>query len=248
VIKNRSAADNLLIFLGLRTINKKLEVFMEDVKPEGCGPGCDCGKPSGNKKAKVAICVVVLLAICGIFVYKANIAKQNVPALTETAFAAPVLNQATTKEPQDSAVKSVADTKQIGEFIDSLNTLNTAAVNQDAVFVFIPANDNEIIKKETLTAITSAEKRLKSNNINVGLYTLRSSPTKEYAAITAQLPPPGVLVMSKGKGMGAVSGEITEGKLLQAYVASSRAGGCGPSGCSPSSPGCVPAAPVGPRR
>jgi hypothetical protein len=37
---------------------------------------------------------------------------------------------------------------------------------------------------------------------------------------------PGILVMSKGRGMGAVSGEITEEKLLQAYVASSRAGGC----------------------
>jgi hypothetical protein len=44
------------------------------------------------------------------------------------------------------------------------------------------------------------------------------------------LPLPGMLVMSKGRGMGAVSGEITETKLLQAYVASSRTGGCCPAG------------------
>ena len=53
--------------------------------------------------------------------------------------------------------------------------------------------------------------------------------------------------MSKGKGVGSVSGGITEEKILQAYVASSRAGGCGPSGCGPSSSGCGPSAPVGPR-
>lgn len=206
---------------------------MENVKSEGCGPGCDCGKPSGNKKAKAVICLIVLLAICGIFVYKAKSAKQSAPAITETAFAAPLLNQATGQEP---AVKSVEDRKNIGEFIDSLASLNTVAVNQDAVFVFVPAKENEIVNKETINAIASAEQRLKSSGVSIGLYTLRSSPTKEYSSIAAQLSLPGILVMSKGKGMGAVSGEITETKLLQAYVASSRAGGCCPSGGS--APGC----------
>jgi uncharacterized protein YpmB len=223
-----------------------MEVFMEDVKSKGCGPGCDCGKPSGNKKAKVVICLIVLLAICGIFVYKVTNAKQTAQDNTKAAFAAPILNQATG---QESAVKSVEDKKNVGEVIDSLASLNKLAMNQDAVFVFIPANGNETISKETLNAIASSEQKLKSSNIRIGLYTLQFSPSKEYADIAAQLPPPSILVMSKGKGMGTVSGEITETKLLQAYVASSRAGGCGPSSsCGPSTPGCSPAAPVGPRR
>jgi hypothetical protein len=200
---------------------------MEDVKSEGCGPGCDCGKPSGNKKAKVAICLIVLLAVCGIFVYKATSAKQRAPAITETAFAAPIANQANVQEP---AVKSVEGKKKVGEFIVSLASLNKVAINQDAVFVFVPANVNETVSKETIDAIASAEQKLKSNGINIGLYTLQFSPSKEYASIAAQLTLPGILVMSKGRGMGAVSGEITETKLLQAYVASSRTGGCCPSG------------------
>jgi len=200
---------------------------MENVKSEGCGPGCDCGKPSGNKKAKVAICLIVLLAVCGIFVYKAKSAKQNTPAITETAFAAPIVNKANRQEP---VVKSVEGRKNVGEFIDSLASLNKVAINQDAVFVFVPANENETISKETINAIAAAEQKLKSNGIHIGLYTLQFSPSKEYASIAAQLPLPGMLVMSKGKGMGAVSGEITETKLLQAYVASSRAGGCCPAG------------------
>jgi hypothetical protein len=220
---------------------------MEDVKLEGCGPGCDCGKPSGNKKAKITICLIVLLAVCGIFVYKANSAKKNAPAITETAFAAPIVNEVNVQEP---AVKSVEEKKTVGEFIDSLATLNKVAINQDAVFVFIPIKGNDTVNKGITDAIASAEQKLKSNGVRIGLYTLQSS-SPEYANIAAQLPPPGMLVMSKGKGMGGVSGEITETKLLQAYVASSRAGGCGPSSsCGPSTPGCGPSAPakgLGPR-
>ena len=94
---------------------------MEDVKSEGCGPGCDCGKPSGNKKAKVVICLIVLLTICGIFVYKATIAKQTAQDDTKAAFAAPILNQATGQEP---AAIAVGDSKKVGEFLDSLSSLN----------------------------------------------------------------------------------------------------------------------------
>jgi hypothetical protein len=218
---------------------------MENVKSEGCGPGCDCGKPSGNTKAKAVVCIIVLLAVCGILVYKAMSAKQRAPAITETAFAAPILNQANGQEP---AVKSVGDQKKVGEFIDSLASLNKVAINQDAVFVFIPAKGNDIVSKEITDAIASAEQKIKSKGVSLGLYTLQSS-SPEYANIAAQLPPPGMLVMSKGKGMGGVSGEITETKLLQAYVASSRAGGgCCPSGGGGSA-GCGPSAPaLGPRR
>ena len=217
------------------------------MKSENCSPGCDCGKPSGNKKLKAVICIIVLLAVCGIFVYKAKSAKQAAPANTATAFAIPLVNEV---NEQKLAAKSVENKKRVGEFIDSLASLNKLAINQDAVFVFIPANGNEIVKKEVLDAIASAEQKLKSSNIRIGLYTLQFSPSKEYASIAAQLPLPGMLVMSKGRGMGSVSGEITETKLLQAYVTSSRAGGCGPSSsCGPSTPGCGPTAPApGPRK
>jgi hypothetical protein len=217
---------------------------MENVKSEGCKPGCDCVKPSGNKKAKTVVCLIVLLAICGIFVYKAKSAKQSPQDNAKTAFTAPIINQPDGQQPP---VKSAEGTKKIGELLDSIASLNKVAVNQDAVFVFVPANENETISKETINAIASAEQKLKSSNIRLGLYTLRFSPSKEYAGIASQLTLPGILVMSKGRGTGTVSGEITETKLLQAYVASSRAGGCCPSGGGTA--GCSPSAPApGPRK
>jgi hypothetical protein len=211
---------------------------MKKTKSENCGPGCDCSKPSRNTKAKAVVCLIVLLAIGGIFVYKAKSAKQITPANTETAFAAPVANEVNEQKPavptidkQEPVVKPVEEKKRVGEFLDSLASLNKVAVNQDAVFVFVPAMGEETVSKETMDVIVSAEQKLKSSGVRIGLYTLRfSSPSIEYANIAAQLTLPSILVMSKGRGMGAVSGEITETKLLQAYVASSRAGGCCPSG------------------
>jgi hypothetical protein len=221
---------------------------MKKMKSENCGPGCDCGKPSGNKKLKAVICIIVLLAVGSIFAYKAKNTKQVAPVNTATAFAAPVANDVNEQktavqaiDKQEPVVKPIEEKKRVGEFLDSLASLNKTAVNQDTVFVFIPAKGNNTVGKETTDAIASAGQILKSSGIRIGLYTLQPG-SPEYANIAAQLSLPGMLVMSKGRGMGAVSGGITETKLLQAYVASSRAGGCCPSGSG--SPGCAPSAPA----
>ncbi len=218
------------------------------MKLTNCGPGCDCGKPSGNTKAKAVVCLIVLLAVCGIFVYKAKTAKQTAPVNTATVFAAPVAREINEQKPavstidkQEPVVKAVEEKKTVGQFLDSLASLNKVAVNQDAVFVFVPAKENDIVGKETIDAIASAEQKIKSTGVQISLYTLLSS-SPEYANLAAQLTLPGMLVMSKGRGMGAVSGEITETKILQAYVASSRAGGCCPSGSG--SAGCAPSSPA----
>lgn len=219
---------------------------------ENCGPGCDCGKPSGNTKVKAVVCLIVLVAIGSIFAYKAMNEEQASPVVTATAFAAPaaiggseqkpgaaakaVEGKETTASPVDeqkASVNAVEEKKTVGESLDSLAALNTVAVNQDAVFVFLPASGSDLVSKETTDAIASAQQKIaKATGAKLGLYTLKSD-SPEYANIAAQLPLPGMLVMSKGLGMGAVSGGITEDKILQAYIASSRAGGCGPSGCGP---------------
>ena len=60
---------------------------------EDCGPGCDCGKSSGNTKVKVVVCLIVLLAVGTILAYKANSTSQTAPSNADTAFAAPLINQ-----------------------------------------------------------------------------------------------------------------------------------------------------------
>ena len=257
--------DELKGFLGIESDDKEPLSESQNASPaDGCGPGCDCSKPSGNNKLKAVICIVVLVAVVSVFAYK-EMNKQDVPVDdTTSAFAAPVAEDSQQKqdnlaidkqEPaaavagneavsqpvdeQNAAVKTtVKEKKGVGAYLDSLAALNTVAVNQDAVFVFLPAKDSDLVSKDITDAITSAQKKIiEATGAKLGLYTLQAS-SQEYANLASQLSLPGMLVISKGRGMGAVSGGITENKILQAYVTSSRAGGCGPSGCGPASSGC----------
>lgn len=125
----------------------------------------------------------------------------------------------------------------IGELLESINSLNKVALNQDAVFIFIPTKTDEPASEKTNAAVLAAQRTLTSRGIKLGLYTLQAS-SPDYSAISNQVELPAILVASKGKGMGAVSGEVTETKLLQAFVASSRSGGCCPSGSGAPSSGC----------
>lgn len=222
-----------------------------------CGPGCSCGAPSGGRRMKTAVSLVVLLAVGGILAYKASSARENasndVAAKGDAAFAvaqpAPnsmpgVAEQSSSVTQQDmaknSAVsgdKSIAKndaapakgSRKIGEYLESFSALNEVASKQDAVFVYVPARNDEPVDSKTNDAVLAAQEALKSNKVALGLYTLSTS-SPDYLAITAQVQAPAILVSVKGKGMSTISGDVTETKLLQAFTASSRAGGCCPSG------------------
>jgi hypothetical protein len=180
----------------------------------------------------MVICLAVLAAVAAIVVYKAFGEKRDasvsrVPGDSAGFVAVPALDVKT-----DQATHSMEDDAKIGKYLESLAELNKVAMDQDAVFIFIPTNKDEPASEATRAAVLSAHKTLGSKNIKVGLYTLKTT-SPQYASLAPQVQAPAILVACKGRGMGAVNGEVTETKLLQVYVASSRAGGCGPSGCAP---------------
>jgi hypothetical protein len=140
---------------------------------------------------------------------------------------------ALTEQPADP-VSTTSDTvaeKEIG----ALSELNVVAANMDAVFVFLPGKGKTDSKAST-SQIRDAARKIESQARNkIGIFTLKTN-SPNYEQIAAQLSLPGVLAMVKGRGMAPVTGEITETKLVQAYVSASSAGGCGPSagaGCCP---------------
>jgi hypothetical protein len=110
-------------------------------------------------------------------------------------------------------------------------------MDKDVVFVYLPVRGEKSVNSNTNSAVLAAQQTLGRNNIRLGLYTLETG-SPDYSAVAAQAQPPSILVAIKGKGMSAVSGDVTETKLLQAYTSSASAGGCGPSGCGPSNPTC----------
>ena len=128
--------------------------------------------------------------------------------------------------------------------LDSLASLNKVAADTDAVFVLITAkgqpNDKTITKE-----IEAAAQKIMANGTKVSAFRLKES-APEYANLVKQVAVPSVLTMVKGLGMSAVSKDITEAKLVQAFVEASRPSSCGPSGCGPT--GCEPTpAKPGPR-
>jgi len=225
------------------------------VNCESCGPGCDCSKPPKRSRAKIVVPVVVLLAAAGILGYKLlgpkpTIAEPTAASYTNNSACIPAVTNAVVPEQANpsqqtetvpavkkTAPKLVATTVQVGESLASLASLNTCAMDKDAVLILIPAKDDAKVARATADVVTESQKAIEDQGIKVGVYTL-SSGSPEYANLAAQVTIPGLLVMSKGKGAAGVKGDLTKDKIIQAFVASSRAGGCGPSGCAPSTPGC----------
>ena len=239
-------------FTGIDYTGETAPIIMQTITESGkqnsesvCGPGCDCHAPSSGNRTKVIAGLIIALFAVSVFAYKLIKNKPVSESVGTYAAEADKNNSATltpvVEKTNDPAVTSNQTTKKmyIGKYLDSMNSLNTVAIDQDAVFILIPGKEDRAVKKETETAMLGAQSTLKTNKINAGLYTLRTS-APDYAGISAQITPPAIIVACKGRGMNAVPGtDISETKLVQAFVAVSQAGGCGSgSSCGPSSSGC----------
>ena len=111
------------------------------------------------------------------------------------------------------------------------NGLGKNGPDKDGVFVFLTGEDTRK-SRDIVPVIEKSAATLRGNEINMGLFTLKAG-SSEYANLAKQVTPPCVLAMAKGRGASAVSGDITETKLMQAFVAASSAGGgCCSSGGS----------------
>jgi len=220
---------------------KKDNIELLKQQASACGPECGCHATGASGRIRWVLGAIVLVAAVAVAaraMVKSNGAstQASVPA-----FASPVGEQAVTPK-NGSAAPLAAKTNEseavAWKTIGAISELNTVAVDVDAVFVFLPGKNN--VSSSFPTAQTKgAVRTIAAQGRKVGLFTLKTD-SAEYKQIAAQVSVPGIIVMVKGRGMSAVSGDITETKLVQGFVAASRSGGCGAGGggCAPSTPGC----------
>ncbi len=199
-----------------------------------CGPGCAChGTDTAGRTRWIVGMIILLVAV----VLVARAVVKNHGASTEPAASAfPTLAPTATADTQAPAipVAAVAATEtRAGKTIASLSDLNTIAAAHDAVFVYVPAKDGAS-GDPPMVSMQSAASRINAQGYKLALFTLQRG-SRDHAQLAAQMSVPGVLALVKGRGMSAVSGAITETKLIQGFVAASN---CGPSGCGPG--GCCP--------
>jgi len=162
------------------------------------------------------------------------------PAL-QSADAAPVTPtptaaMATPTTPAVAGAEPVPQTAStvIGTEIGAVADLNRLAADQTGVFVFLPSRKSDAAASPK-ASMEAAARTISAQGNKIGLFTLKVG-TSDYEQLAMQAAAPGVLALVKGRGMKAVSGEVTETKLVQAFVAASSAGG----GCGPASGGCGP--------
>ena len=192
-----------------------------------CGPGCGCNTPVSGSRIRWIIGVIVLFAAAAL-VARAMVKDNSASAVP--GFAA----LTTTNETTSPAAHDTNDASMVVKEIGAISDLNAVAADIDMVFIFLPGKTDTSGEAPTSQMIGAA-RTIQSKGLKTGLFTLKTD-SLDYKQITAQETAPGVLAMVKGRGMKAVSGEITETKLVQAFVAASSAGGCGPSAGS----GCCP--------
>ena len=201
-----------------------------------CGPGCGCNATGTPGKTRWVIGVIVLVA-AGVLVARDIIKSDGASAQTTTpAFAslAALPTPASDGGSATNAGTSASTTEKSVEPIGALYELNAVAAKLDAAFVFLPGKEG-ISANPPLTPMPGAARMIEAQGKKIGHFTLRPS-SHDYDQIEGKISLPAVLAMIKGRGMSAISGDITETKLVQGYFAASSAGGCGSSagaGCCP---------------
>ncbi len=233
----------------------------------GSGDCCSPDSGSGGKSWKMLVFLVIVVAAGAVLARSFMKKSDSTTDQTQQLFATiqsegksdtpSSSNAATEVETSDkskagtdnlSTVKPAIKAPVSGELeptlwgkpLDSLASLNKVAAETDAVFILLVAEDqqgNQTITKE----IEAAARKIRSSGCRISAFTLKKD-APDYAQLAKQFSTPRVLAMVKGRGASGVSGDITESKLIQAFVTASRSSsGCGPSGCGPL--GCGPLRP-----
>jgi len=233
-----------------------------DTQRRCCPASGDCCGPSAadsrGKTWKTLVFILIVIAAGVVLARSLMNRSDSISGEAQQAFAAiqpesrASANPAITRErgtESEIAVEAFSVTKDASkeeapdksaptllfEPLDSLASLNEVAADFDAVFIFLGGEDELNIQPVT-KEIEAAANKIRAGGVRVCAFTLKKD-SPNYAPLVKQFSIPCVLAMVKGRGASGVSGEITETRLIQAYVTASRAGS---SCCHGSGGACAP--------
>ena len=213
--------------------------------PSTSGDGGCCSPASGgNRENWRTLIFFIVLAAAGLVLARSLMKKSNgAPDEAQSTFPAIASLEDTGTTPQANAtvIEGTTDGAEPalwGPDLDSLAALDNVATDVDTVFIFICGDDQQ--DTQTITGeIEAATKKIRSRGKKASAFRLKND-TVDYENMAEQFSVPTVLAMVKGLGYSAVSEQITEVKLLEAFVTASRAtSACCPPGTDPAL--CAPA-------
>jgi len=169
------------------------------------------------KKWKTAVFVAVLLLAAGVAAH----------ALLTRPAGGPTLSTSSGSERPTGASS--------GAGLSPFEDLGGAFAEHDFVFVVLPGTDNGSAS-ELARPVAEAAARVRARGVGVGTFVLGRDNAEFAKAVDlfAVEGFPAVLALKKGCGQAVVHGEITETKLLRAYLEACAASpSCGPGPCCP---------------
>ena len=234
-----------------------------------CSPS---GSDGGGKNWKIAVFILVVIAAGAVLARSLMSRPESISDEAQQAFAviqpesaSPANPAVTSDAPAESeivieeasvAIEAPSVTKDTVKAevpdkpeltlsfkpLDSLASLNTVAADTDAVFVLLGGKD-QLDMQPITKEVEAAAKKIQAGGMRVSAFTLKKD-SPNYTQLAKQFSIPCAVAMVKGRGISAVSGEITEAKLIQAFVTASRSG----SSCCPGGGGGTCAPKSGPTR
>jgi len=207
------------------------------------GNCCTSGSQDAGKSWKIIVFILIVLAAGAVlarsFIRKTNSAAnqgQQSFAIIQPESGSDIEAPSIVDGATEAEVSNQPASNLWGKPLDSLASLDKAASDTDAVFIFLAAEDQQDIQTIT-NEIEAAAKTIQAGGTRISAFRLKQG-APNYANLTKQFSIPCVLAMVKGGGLSGVpAGQITETKLVQAFVAASRpSSGCCPPGSGATCP------------
>jgi hypothetical protein len=202
----------------------------EQPESQKCGPGCAC-KTEKGLSGRTKVILLAMIVICAGAVLTSSIVRKSRQSKTPAASGyASALSLKSAAPVETDLSSGVGDTGKAISFamLPSFASLDTLAANFDGVFILMVKSEAEKTKAIT-QEIGNATTLITAKGMRMGVFQLAAG-TPEFESLSAQVPPPGVIVVVKGHGMRAVAGtNITRTNLLQACIAAMQPSGCGAS-------------------
>ncbi len=200
-----------------------------------CGSDCSCNSKKGvSFKMKIILFAIIIIVASAALGHSLLRKTLSAATISPTGYpAALALNTKSTASPQEEKQNSSSPYEAFIS-LASFASLDTVAQGVGGVFVLLV--DNETEKTPNIAqAILAAKAAIESRVMKMGVFQLKRD-CPDFAKVSSQLPPPGVLVLIKGKGMHGVRGnQITQTNLLQAFMAAMQPSSCCSSGSGHSS-------------
>jgi hypothetical protein len=197
-----------------------------------CGPDCACNNEKGlSRRTKVILLAVIV--ICAGAVLSASIVRKSSQAKAPAAssYASALSLKSSAAPAKTDSTSGPGDVGKAISFamLPSFASLDTLAADFDGVFILMVKSEAEKTKAIT-QEIGNAAATITAKGVRMGAFQLAAG-SPEFESLSTQVPSPGVIVVVKGHGMRAVTGNnITRTNLLQACIAAMQPSGCCPAG------------------